>query len=309
MRARWQGGCPRGQRASHKGTFGKVMVVGGSERFPGAPALACAAAAHAGAGLVTGAVIPSVWAGAAAKLFEPTFVVLPSEAGAVTASGAPLAAEALAGYDALVLGPGLSNTAATRAFVADLVGPALPPTLIDADGLNTLAQIDGWPQRLPAGSVLTPHPAEMGRLCGMTVAEVQQQRWELARARAREWGCVVLLKGPYTVVAAPDGWLAVVPIATPALATAGSGDVLAGIIGALMGQGVAPFPAACAGAWIHGACGLRLEGAIGSSGVIASDLLAQIPAVMAELRAAAWESPQLAEPEDVVKSAVRSALE
>jgi NAD(P)H-hydrate epimerase len=95
---------------------------------------------------------------------------------------------------------------------------------------------------------------------------------------------VVLLKGPYTVVAAPDGWLAVVPIATPALATAGSGDVLAGIVGALLAQGVAPFAAACAGAWIHGACGLRCAAVIGASGVIASDLVGWIPAVMAELR-------------------------
>jgi NAD(P)H-hydrate epimerase len=278
------GWLPARPRVSHKGTFGKVLVAGGSEHFPGAPALACAAAARTGAGLVTGALIRSVWAATAARLMEPTYLLLPDAAGAVAASAAPIVAEAAAGYDALVLGPGLSNTAQTREFVHSLLGPGLPPTLLDADGLNTLAQLDGWPRRLPAACVLTPHPAEMGRLCGLTVAEVQSQRWELARARAQEWGCVVLLKGPFTVVAAPDGWLAVVPIATPALATAGSGDVLAGIVGALLAQGVAPFAAACAGAWIHGACGLRCAAVIGASGVIASDLVGQIPAVMAELR-------------------------
>jgi hydroxyethylthiazole kinase-like uncharacterized protein yjeF len=114
----------------------------------------------------------------------------------------------------------------------------LPATVIDADGLNCLAARDDWPQRLPPACVLTPHPAEMARLCGLSVAEVMADRWELARRMATTWQCIVLLKGPYTVIAAPSGELAVLPVATPALASAGSGDVLAGVIGGLLAQGI-----------------------------------------------------------------------
>jgi NAD(P)H-hydrate epimerase len=128
--------------------------------------------------------------------------------------------------------------------------------------------------------VLTPHPAEMARLCRIEVSEVVARRWELARAKAAEWGCVVLLKGPYTVVAHPDGRLGVLPIATAALATAGSGDVLAGTIGGLLAQGLEPLAAACAGAWLQGMAGLACEREIGAAGVVASDLLPRLPAVI-----------------------------
>jgi ADP-dependent NAD(P)H-hydrate dehydratase / NAD(P)H-hydrate epimerase len=283
---RW---LPRRARDSHKGTYGKVMLVVGSEHFPGAAYLSCAAAGRAGAGLVTGAVPQPVWPLVAGRLAEPTWLPLPVRdenefTGVFAPSTAATVSAALAGYDALVLGCGLRSSKPIRRFVDQLLRHPVPPAaVIDADGLNCLAQMERWPDRLPPQSVLTPHPAEMARLCGLPLAEVVADRWALARARAAEWASVVLLKGPYTVVAHPQGWLAVLPVATPALATAGTGDVLAGTIGGLLAQGLEPFAAACVGAWVHGAAGLRCERSIGVAGVVASDLLLQIPAVMQEL--------------------------
>ena len=163
--------------------------------------------------------------------------------------------------------------------------PPLPPTVIDADGLNNLALLDNWPSFLPEACVLTPHPAEMARLCGFSsVQEVVKDRWALAQARAAAWQAVILLKGPYTVIAGPEGDLAVLPVATPALATAGTGDVLAGVITGLLAQGLSPFDAACLGAWLHGRAGELCERKTGRAGVVASDLLPHLPAAMNELR-------------------------
>ncbi len=162
--------------------------------------------------------------------------------------------------------------------------PSLPPTVIDADGLNNLARLDDWPRLLPERAVLTPHPAEMARLCGLTVAQVVERRWDLAREKAQEWGAVLLVKGPYTVIAHPDGRLAVLPVATPALATAGTGDVLAGAIAGLLAQGLEPFDAACLGAWLHGRAGLICQETVGPAGALAGDLLAHLPRALNELR-------------------------
>ena len=210
-------------------------------------------------------------------------------------AGAAVAANA-AGYTALVLGCGLGNNKAIRRFVDQLMRHSLPATVIDADGLNCMAVLQGWASRLPAQCVLTPHPAEMARLCQLEVSEVVAQRWSLARQKAAQWGCVVLLKGPYTVVAHPDGFLGVLPIATPALATAGSGDVLAGTIGGLLAQGLEPLAAACVGAWLHGTAGLLCEQEIGPAGVLASDLLARLPLVLRELHGGKQTTPIAATP-------------
>jgi len=270
---------------SHKGSYGKVMVAVGSVNYPGAAYLSCAAAARAGAGLVTGAVAEPVWGAVAGRLAEPTWLPLPATAeGVIAVQAADKTLDALPAYDALVLGCGLGQSDATRQFVADLLAGELPPTIIDADGLNNLATLPDWPERLPSQTVLTPHPAEMARLCGLDIHDVLAARWSLAVEKAVEWRAVVLVKGPYTVIAAPDGRLAVLPVATSALATAGTGDVLAGIIGGLLAQGAPPFEAAGLGSWLHGQAGLRCEAAIGRAGVIASDLLTHVPAVMRDLR-------------------------
>ena len=195
----------------------------------------------------------------------------------------------LAGYSALLVGCGLNQTEGTRDFVHELLANyarELPPTLIDADGLNNLAQLDDWPSLLPDQIVLTPHPAEFSRLLGIDVKEATEQRWSLAREKAREWNAVLLVKGPYTVIASPAGRLAVLPVATSALATAGTGDVLSGTIAGLLAQEkVEPFAAACLGAWLHGEAGKLCAAEIGADGTLASDLLLRLPRVINELRA------------------------
>ncbi len=293
---------PARPKVSHKGSYGKVMAAVGSINYPGAAYLSCAAAARVGAGLVTAAVAQPVWAPLAAKLSEATFVLLPSDMGVIAEGGAKLMREKLTGYDALLVGCGLTQEDPAQHFVQALFGGspakarpagpfaigggaaptghpahALPPTVIDADGLNCLARLDGWPDLLPAACVLTPHPAEMARLCGIQVADVLADPWGLVQKMAVAWDTVVLLKGPYTVVAEPGGVVAVLPIATSALATAGTGDVLAGCVAGLLAQGLAPFPAACAGAWLHGQAGLLSEEEVGPSGTLAGDLLGRLP--------------------------------
>jgi NAD(P)H-hydrate epimerase len=280
---------PARPRVSHKGSFGKALAAVGCMNYPGAAFLACSAAGRVGAGLVTGAVAQPVWPVVASRLAEATWLPLPTGAGEATdvigASAAETVMAALSGYDALLVGCGLGQRPTTQRFVQQLLAHStLPPTVVDADGLNGLAKREQWPAPLPAQTILTPHLAEMARLCQLTVGEVTNQRWALAREKAAGWNAVVLLKGPYTVIADPQGWLAVLPVATPALATAGTGDVLAGAILGLLAQGVAPFAAACLGAWLHGAAGLRCAAEMGDAGVLASDLLPRLPEVMRLLR-------------------------
>ncbi len=272
---------PKRPRMSHKGTFGKLMAAVGCVNYPGAAYLALAAAGRSGAGLITGAVAQPVWTVSAARLVEPTWLPLPHDDGFLNGEAAPKLLAALESYNVLLLGCGLGNTPATSEFTLSIL-QALRTThhalrlLIDADGLNILSKLAGWQSLLPPNTVITPHPAEMARLCGISVKEVAENRWQLARAKAAEWNCIVLLKGPYTVIAEPGGQLAVLPIATPALATAGTGDVLAGTIAGLMTQGVDSFQAACLGSWLHGQAGLRCEREIGKIGVIASDLIGRL---------------------------------
>jgi NAD(P)H-hydrate epimerase len=274
---------------SHKGSFGRSLAVAGSANYPGAAYLCCAAMGRIGAGLVTGAVAQPVWQIMAGRLAEPTWLPLPAgegiEASAIAEAAAPVVGQALHRYDAMLLGCGLGQAATTQRFVHTLLAqPDLPPTVIDADGLNCLAKIEGWPRLLPRQIILTPHAAELARLCNLSLAEIISNRWQITRQKAQEWKAVVLAKGPFTVIADPQGWLAVLPVATPALATAGTGDVLAGIIAGLLAQHVPPFQAACLGAWLHGAAGQRCETEIGPAGVVASDLLPRLPGVMNALR-------------------------
>jgi len=160
----------------------------------------------------------------------------------------------------------------------------LPSTVIDADGLKLLAKIENWHKSLPAPAVLTPHPGEMGIMTGLSTEEIQNDRMDIATKYAKEWGHVVVLKGAFTIIAGPDGNAAVVPVASPALARAGTGDVLAGLIVGLMAQGLDAYDAAVAGAWIHAQAGLIAADALGSTAsVLAGDVLEAIPDVMADL--------------------------
>jgi NAD(P)H-hydrate epimerase len=175
-------------------------------------------------------------------------------------------------YDALLVGPGLGHV---PDFVGEILAQVdrLPPVVVDADALNTLATLENWAARLPGDTILTPHPGEMARLMGLSLAELEESdRVDVAMAQAQAWGHVVLLKGAFTVVAAPDGRAILLPFATPVLSVAGSGDVLAGVIVALLGQGLAPYEAAVLGGYLHGAAGQLAEELAGKSGLLASEI-------------------------------------
>ena len=274
---------------SHKGTFGHLLIVAGSRNFVGAAALAAMAAHRVGAGLVTLATPESVYPIAAAKLTETIHLPLPEDAdGRVDATAAEVIKERLGGYSALALGCGLGLSPETTAFVERLLLAGadlpMPPAVIDADGLNNLARCDDWPARLHSPAVLTPHPGEMATLTGQPTFEVQGDRLAVAGSSAAKWGQTVLLKGAHSVVASPDGRQCILPFANPALAAGGTGDVLTGIIGGLMAQGLAPYDAAVLGGYLHGTAGEAARNGMGSAGVVASDLLLHIPMIVEQLR-------------------------
>lgn len=274
---------------AHKGSFGAVLVVGGSREFPGAPVLAAAAAYRAGAGLVRVAAPESASRAAAAQLPEPVHTPLAeSPTGAVSPDAASAARQALDAASAAVVGPGLGAGDASAAFLRALLlaPPALaPPLALDADALNILAGVYDWPSRLAASAVLTPHPGEMSRLLSLPTYEIQRDRAAVASDAARRWGQVVALKGAHTIVAAPDGRAAVSPFANPALAVAGSGDVLAGVVGGLLAQGMEPYEAAVAGVHLHAAAADRWRAANGLAGMLAGDLLPLLPRAAEAVRA------------------------
>ena len=280
---------PRRNAVSHKGTFGHSLIVGGSEAYRGAPALAARAAARAGSGTVAIAAPDSITASLASSAPEATHIPLTSHpqtgltgAGAVSQLMAALQAKA---PDAFCIGPGLGRSVGTDSFADVLIRelPADTSALLDADALNRLAEKPDWWTTLQGPIVLTPHPGEMARLCRMSVAEVQQDRFEIAEAKAREWGVTVVLKGAYTVVASPDEPPAICPLAMPALASGGTGDALAGIITGFLSQGLSTYDAARAGVYVHGtAAALAAQGNGNmTSGLLASDLIEKIPAAMA----------------------------
>ncbi|MYD27906.1 MAG: NAD(P)H-hydrate dehydratase [Dehalococcoidia bacterium] len=287
--SRWtREALPARPEDANKGTFGKVLVVGGCSRYRGAPALAATAAYRAGAGLVTIAcpepVIASIAAGAAETTWLPQEV---AEDGGLIGEAAVALRREWAGFDAGVVGPGMGHTGETQALVWALLPDASEDVggrvVIDADALNALAVLEDGAERTPAGAVLTPHPGEMARLLGSSVAEVQANRVGAAREAAERYGCTVVLKGAHTVVADVEGRARISPFANPLLATAGSGDVLAGMIGAYLGQGLSPFDAASLGVYLHAAVGEALRTEYGDGGLLAGEIATRLPGVVREL--------------------------
>ncbi|HSH02020.1 MAG TPA: NAD(P)H-hydrate dehydratase [Anaerolineae bacterium] len=263
----------------HKGTFGKVIVIGGCQMYQGAPVLAALGALRAGSGVVTVAGLPIIQRGLMIHLPEGVFLPLGEGAreGVLTEADGERVGEVLAKYTAVLVGPGLGEA---DSFMRRLLasGEKERPWVVDADGLNILGRMgDGWWEKLPANSVLTPHPAEMGRLLGISLTAVlERERVDLALAAAEAWGHVVVLKGANSVVAGPSGAAMLIPVATPALATAGSGDVLAGVIVSLMGQGLSSYEAACVGAYWHGVAGVRVGGRREARGVLAREIADEV---------------------------------
>jgi NAD(P)H-hydrate epimerase len=275
---------------SNKGTYGKVLIIAGSVNYSGAPALAAEAAYRSGAGLTTVGAPDSVVNSLSTLLREPTWIILPDEEGCLSEQAAPFILERANGYDAILLGPGWNQKETTGKLLTTLLNNLSqtdiplspqnnPPSLIiDADGLNLLAKIDKWHELLPDNAVITPHPGEMARLCGMETMEIQKNRFAIAEAKSQEWDVTLVLKGAHTLVASPDGRLVALPFKTDSLATAGTGDILAGLIAGIIAQGVEPFDAAVIAGYVHGLSGeLSAQKYNSGRGVIASDVLDMIP--------------------------------
>ena len=261
--------------SGHKGTFGHALLIGGSSQFAGAIAMSAQAALHAGAGL--------------SSLFAPEAVrqaslAMGPEVMCWAAAGEELGqgdletiADLLEGKT-LGIGPGMGQGKATKAFLLGLLEKVGAPIVLDADALNLLAQVPAWWERLPAGSVLTPHPGEMKRLANRT--DVNEHRLESAEELAQKTACTVVLKGAGTIVASPDGRSFVNPTGNQGMATGGAGDVLTGLITGLLAQGHGPTESAAMGVYIHGLAGDLAAAKYGNHGLTAGRILNEIgPAI------------------------------
>ncbi len=276
---------PERPARGHKGSFGKLLVIAGSLDYAGAALLACRAAGRTGVGLVTLAIPESLQPLFAAKVVEATTMALPEDDVEEIDPEPALARILDHEHDALVVGPGLRPGLATTELVRSLLGtsgdtdPA--PIVLDAEALRSMATIEGWwdGERRPA--VLTPHPGEFARLRAGSgnqadddgdVSADDDARLAAARHAASTWGVVVVLKGARTIIADADGSASIAPFENPALATGGTGDVLAGAIGSLLAQGLAPYDAARLGVYLHGLAGDSVRERFGDAGLLASDL-------------------------------------
>jgi ADP-dependent NAD(P)H-hydrate dehydratase / NAD(P)H-hydrate epimerase len=272
-------GIPRRGRESTKFAAGSVLVCGGSTGLTGAPSLASEAAARAGAGYVTACVPASLNPIFEVRLLEVMTVPVADLDGAIAAGAVTEVLERIGRVQSLVLGPGLGRHPETLDFARAVAARAEVPLLLDADGLNAHAgaeHLSALANR-SAPTVITPHAGELGRLLERQSAEIEAHRLDAARRAAKASGAIVVLKGDDTLVAEPEGRLAVSRGGASALATAGTGDVLSGVIAAYLAKRMDPFHAACAGVFVHAAAGRLAALDIGSEGVIASDVIARLP--------------------------------
>lgn len=274
----FQAALKKRPKDSHKKDFGHALVLAGSSQMPGAGWLSSQAALRAGAGLVTWA-LPE---GAYAK-FDPNFAevmlkpVADEERGFFLASSATALLKILEGKSSILLGPGLGSEEETKRFVIDAVQNISLPLVIDADALNALATKIEILKKRKGKIILTPHPGEMGRLLGISTDKVQENRVQYALEGAKKWGVIVVLKGYRTLIVTPEGSLYVNPTGNPGMASAGTGDVLGGIIAGFLAQGFEPQMAALAGVYLHGLAGDMAAEEMGQKGLIAGDVSRYVP--------------------------------
>jgi NAD(P)H-hydrate epimerase len=273
---------PERDPQGHKGTFGRVVAVAGSLDYAGAALLAGSAALRAGSGLVTLCVPASLQPVIAGRVPELITHGLPEQAPFEVDAMASAAAVAELPHDALLMGPGLPPSRTTTRLTAALLAADGAPAVVDAGALSVLAATPGWWHRLGRPVVVTPHPGEFARF-GREPGNTDEERRAAAIGAARDWGVVVVLKGAHTVIAAPGGRDLSAPFEVPALGTGGSGDVLAGVIASLVGQGLEPFDAASLGVYLHARAGEDISHHLGDAGLMASDLLPAIPRVRRHL--------------------------
>ena len=259
---------------SHKGNYGKILLLCGSRGYTGAAALAAMGALRSGAGLVYLGVPESIYAIEAIKLNEPIVFPLPDQEGMLSAEAVPAILQRLPQMDAVLIGPGLGQSEGTLAVTKAVLENAQCPVVLDADGINLVAAHKDILRERYAPTVLTPHAGEFARL-----GYPGQDRSAEANSFAKEFGCVLLLKGHHTLIT--DGTSCYQnPTGNPGMAVGGSGDVLAGIIVSLLGQGLSPLMASVCGAWLHGAAGDLCAKEIGQYGMLPSDLLGVLPRLM-----------------------------
>ncbi|NLV39979.1 MAG: NAD(P)H-hydrate dehydratase [Candidatus Hydrogenedentes bacterium] len=283
--AQW---LPPRPRDAHKGVFGHLLVLAGSRGMTGAARLACGAACRSGAGLVTLGVPAPLADILEAALVETMTLPLPAtEAASFSREAAAPALEAAGDRGAALIGPGLSRHPKTISFARRFIRGWDGPLAVDADALHALAwdrPLSGpcRAQTLPP-PVLTPHPGEMARLTGLSTAEIQETRETAALHYAEKWNAVVVLKGWHTVIAAPDGRAAVNPTGNQGMASGGSGDVLAGLLGGLLAQGMDPWEAACAAVYVHGLAGDIAVRGVSPRALTAGDLVRGLSEAWREL--------------------------
>ncbi len=269
---------PIRKRVSHKGDYGKLLIVGGHGRYPGATYFTTQAAVYTGAGLVTSAVPKEIYNILASKLNEAMPYALPSKNGALTKDSILELIPLLADKTACAVGMGVSREEETSEAVRTLVDVVKIPIVLDADGINAFC---GHIDKLKGKNViLTPHDGEATRLFGQAPPKDGYSRAVWLQNKAEELGVTILLKGYRTIIASPDGQLAVNTTGNPGMAKGGSGDILSGIITALLGFGLSPFDAAASGAYIHGAAGDLCAVELGEYGMTPSDMLKKIPLVL-----------------------------
>lgn len=259
----------------HKGNFGKLLLLCGSRGYTGAAFFAAMGALRSGAGLVFLGVPESIYGIEAVKLNEPVIFPLPDAGGRLSADAVPEILTRLPQMDAVLVGPGLGQSEGTLAVVRAVLEKAEYPVVVDADGINVLSAHRDLLRGRKSPTILTPHDGEFARLGGV----IGEDRMAAAAALAEELGCVVLLKGHETCITdGTDGYLN--PTGNPGMAVGGSGDVLAGVITALLGAGLPPLEAAACGAWLHGAAGDRCAAELGQYGMLPTDMLSALPRLM-----------------------------
>lgn len=259
----------------HKGNFGKLLLLCGSRGYTGAAFFAAMGALRAGAGLVFLGVPESIYGIEAVKLNEPVIFPLPDAGGRLSADAVPEILTRLPQMDAVLVGPGLGQSEGTLAVVRVVLEKAECPVVVDADGINVLSAHRDLLRGRKLPTILTPHDGEFARLGGV----IGEDRMAAAAALAEELGCTVLLKGHETCITdGTDGYIN--PTGNPGMAVGGSGDVLAGVITALLGAGLPPLEAAACGAWLHGAAGDRCAAELGQYGMLPTDMLSALPRLM-----------------------------
>ncbi len=271
---------------THKGDVGRVLILAGSVGLSGAAALCARGALRTGAGLVTLGIPAALHGPMAAKLSEVMFKVLPeTREGSLSLQGFSEIMHTIESMDVVAIGPGLSQRPQTKELARRLVGVIAKPLVVDADGLNAVADEVEVLRKRHAPAILTPHPGEMARLIRQAPEQVQQDRERTATAFARTYGVVVVLKGHCTVVADVDGRVMVNETGNPGMASGGCGDVLTGMIAALLAQRLSPFDASRLGVHLHGLAGDLAASERGQVGLIASDLIDRIPLAIRQYQA------------------------